>query len=388
MDFKTMTNEELEQRRSQIATELDAPEADLDALESEIRGINEEIETRKADEAKRVEIRKAVANGAGLPVKEIKEEKHTMTINEVRAMPEYVEAYANYIKTEKDDECRALLTTNVVGENPGTVPVPVILEERIRTNWEKNGLLDLVRKTYIRGNVKVGFEVSATPAVIHDEGAAAPTEEQLVLGVVELIPVSVKKWITISDEAMDMGGEDFLYYIYDELTYQIAKCAENSLLHLVVDADASASKTAVSVSQITSDGKDIVSIVFNAIARLSDEATNPVIVMNKQTYAAFRSAQLSANYAVDPFDGLPVYFNSSLKALNASANGDCWLIVGDFGRGAQANFPNGDEIRIKRDDLSLAEKDLVKFVGREYVALNLVSDKCFTRVVYGTGTGA
>ena len=49
MDFKTMTNEELEQRRSQIATELDAPEADLDALESEIRGINEEIETRKAD---------------------------------------------------------------------------------------------------------------------------------------------------------------------------------------------------------------------------------------------------------------------------------------------------------------------------------------------------
>lgn len=388
MDFKAMTNEELEQRRSQIATELDAPEADLDALESEIRGINEEIETRKADEAKRVEIRKAVANGAGLPVKEIKEEKHTMTINEVRAMPEYVEAYANYIKTEKDDECRALLTTNVEGVNPGTVPVPVILEERIRTNWEKNGLLDLVRKTYIRGNVKVGFELSATPAVIHDEGAAAPTEEQLVLGVVELIPVSVKKWITISDEAMDMGGEEFLYYIYDELTSQIAKCAENSLVKLVVDGDTTASKTSVSVSELTSDGKDITGVVFNAISHLSDEATNPVIVMNKLTYAAFRSAQLSANYAVDPFDGLPVYFNSSLKAVNAATTGDCWLIVGDFGRGAQANFPNGDEIRIKRDDLSLAEKDLVKFVGREYVALNLVNDKCFTRVVYGTGTGA
>lgn len=387
MDFKTMTNEELEQRRSQIATELDAPEADLDALESEIRGINEEIETRKADEAKRVEIRKAVANGAGLPVKEIKEEKHTMTINEVRAMPEYVEAYANYIKTEKDDECRALLTTNVAGANPGVVPVPVILEERIRTNWEKNGLLDLVRKTYIRGNVKVGFELSATPAGIHTEGQPAPNEEQLVLGVVELIPASIKKWITISDEALDMTGEDFLYYIYDELTYQIAKATEEQLVTGITQLSTTASANAVSVSELTSDGTDIMGVVFNAIAHLSDEATNPVIVMNKLTYAAFRSAQLSANYAVDPFDGLPVYFNSGLEALDGAEAGHCWLIVGDFGRGAQANFPNGDEIRIKRDDLSLAEQDLVKFVGREYIALNFVGDKCFTRVVYGTGDG-
>lgn len=387
MDFKTMTNEELEQRRSQIAAELDAPEADLDALESEIRGINEEIETRKADEAKRVEIRKAVANGAGLPVKEIKEEKHTMTINEVRAMPEYVEAYANYIKTEKDDECRALLTTNAEGEFPGTVPVPVILEDRIRTNWEKNGLLDLVRKTYIRGNVKIGFELSATGAVFHAEGTDAPAEEQLTLGVVELIPGSIKKWITISDEAMDMGGEAFLYYIYDELTNKIAKAAEDALVGLVVNAETTAGANAVSVTELTSDGTDIMGVVFEAVANLSDEATNPVIVMNKLTYAAFRSAQLSANYAVDPFDGLPVYFNSDLKALGAANTGDAWLIVGDFGRGAQANFPNGDEIRIKRDDLSLAEKDLVKFVGREYIALGLVSDKCFTRVVYGTGDG-
>jgi hypothetical protein len=58
------------------------------------------------------------------------------------------------------------------------------------------------------------------------------------------------------------------------------------------------------------------------------------------------------------------------------------MIVGDFAAGAQANFPNGDEINIKRDDLSLAEKDLVKLVGREYVGLGVVGDHCFCKVVF------
>ena len=36
---------------------------------------------------------------------------------------------------------------------------------------------------------------------------------------------------------------------------------------------------------------------------------------------------------------------------------------------------------IKVDDLSLAEKDLVKFVGREYVAHDVVAPKAFAKIV-------
>ena len=39
MNFKEMTIEQLEERRAAIATELDAPEADLNALEEEVRAI-------------------------------------------------------------------------------------------------------------------------------------------------------------------------------------------------------------------------------------------------------------------------------------------------------------------------------------------------------------
>ena len=380
MDIKEMSVEELMERRTAIAAEIDAPEADLDALEAEARSINEEMENRKAAEDKRMEIRNAVAQGDGEVTEKFEtEERKEMTLEEIRSSKEYVNAFANYIKTGKDDECRAILLSQNV--NGGQVPVPSIVEGRIRTAWERLGLMDLVRKTYVRGNLRIGFELSATGAVVHTEGTTAPSDETLTFGVVELKPESIKKWIKISDEAMDMGGEEFLYYIYDELTYQIAKKAQEVMLGKIVALTASATSTAVGVGIVA--GTPTVGLVAQALGKLSDEAANPVIVMNKGSWAAFKAAQAANGYNYDPFEGLPVHFDNSLPAYTASGTtGSTWLIVGDFGRGAHANFPNGDEITIKYDDLSLAESDLVKLVGREYVGIGIVGDHAFCKVTF------
>lgn len=380
MDIKEMTVEELMERRAAIGTEIDAPEADLDALEAEARSINEEIESRKAAEEKRNEIRNAVAQGDG-EIKEtfeINEERKEMTLEEIRSSKEYENAFAEYLKTGKDDECRAaLLTANVSGQ----VPVPAYVEDRIRTAWSRLGLMDLVRKTYIKGNLKVGFELSADGAVVHTEGSAAPSDETLTFGVVNLTPVSIKKWIKISDEAMDLKGAEFLDYIYDEITYRIAKKAQEELIAKITACTASATASTAGVGVVA--GTPSVGLVAQAIGALSDEAANPVVVMNKGSWAQFKAAQYAASYAVDPFEGLPVYFENTLPAYTASGTtGSTWLIVGDFGQGAQANFPNGDEITIKFDDLSLAESDLVKIVGREYVGLGVVADHAFCKVTF------
>lgn len=378
MELKEMSIEQLEERKAAIVAELDAPEADLDALESEVRGINEEIESRRAAEAKRVEIRSAVAQGQGEVIETVKvEERKEMNLEEIRSSKEYIDAFANYIKTNDDKECRALLLTENVS---GQVPVPSIIEGRIRTAWEKLGLMNLVRKTYVRGNLRVGFELSATGAVVHTEGTTAPDDETLTIGVVEMIPQSIKKWIKISDEAMDMGGEEFLYYIYDELTYQIAKKAQEQLISKITALTASATSTAVGVGVVA--GSPSVGIVASAIGTLSDEASNPVCVMNKATWAQFKAAQYANGFNVDPFEGLPVYFDSDLPVYSTSGTaGNTWMIVGDFS-GAHANFPNGDEIKIKYDDNSLAESDLVKIVGREYVALGITQDHAFCKVTF------
>lgn len=375
MGFQNWTIDALEKRKAEIAIEIEKDGADLDALNNEVREINAELEKRKADAAKREEIRKAVA-GSPNPGERVVEEADKPAEN-VRNSKAYIDAYANYIKTGDDSECRALLTTNASGQ----VPVPEYIEGRIRTAWERSGLMDLVRKTYIRGNVKVGFELSATDAVIHTEGSAAPTEEVLTFGIVSMIPSSIKKWITISDEAMDMGGTEFLDYIYDELTYKIARKAQSELIAKVVAATASATSTAVGVGVVA--GTPSLGVVAEALGTLSDEAANPVIVMNKATWAQFKAAQYDGNFNVDPFEGLDVHFESTLPAFSTSGTtGSTWMIVGDFGVGAQANFPNGDDITIKYDDLSLAEKDLVKLVGREYVALGVVADHAFCKVTF------
>ena len=379
MELKEMMVEELLERRSAIAEEVNADDADLDALEEEVRAINAELEARKEAEAQKAEIRAEVANGAGEVRETIStEEVKKMTNEEIRATHEYNVAYANYIKTEDDRECRALLTENVSGD----LPVPSYVEGRIRTAWQRNGLMDLVRKTYIRGNLKIGFELSATAATVHTESTSPIAEEVLALGVVNMVPASIKKFIRISDEAMDLGGEEFLDYIYDELAYQIAKKAQSELINKITALTASATTNAVGVGVVA--GTPSVGLVAQALGSLSDEAANPVIVMNKGSWAQFKAAQYANGFNVDPFEGLPVHFDNSLPAYTSAttlASGTAWMVVGDFGQGAHANFPNGDQIRIKFDDLSEAEADLVRIVGREYIALGVVADHAFAKIV-------
>lgn len=376
MSDKTM--EELVERRAQIAIEIDGEDADLDALEAEARAINEEIETRKANEAKRNEIRAKVASGEGEDRKTFEEVEKKMTLEEVRSSKAYVDAFAEYIKSGDDKEVRALLTENV----SGVVPVPTVTEERIRTAWSRLGLIDLARKTYIRGNLRIGFELSASEAVIHTEGSDAISAETLTFGVVTLLPQSIKKLVQLSDEVMDLKGSEFLDYVYDEITYQIAKKAQKQMLASIVALTASATPTAVSVPAVV--GTPTVGVIAEAIGNLADNAESPVVVMNKGTWSQFKAAQYAGSFNVDPFEGLPVYFDNSLAAYTSSLNtGTTWAIVGDFGVGAHVNFPNGDEINIKFDDITAASADLVNIIGREYVGIGIVSDKAFVKLTKG-----
>lgn len=377
MDIKEMTIEELEERKSAIVAELDNEGADLDALEEEMRSIKAEMEERAAAEAKRNEIRAAVANGAGTVIKTVeKEERKVMTEAEIRNSKEYINAYAEYLKTEDPSECRALLTTNAAS---GTVAIPDMVYDLVKTAWEKEGIMSRVRKAYVKGNLKVGFEISATGAVIHTEGGNAVTEESLVLGTVNLVPTSIKKWISVSDEALDLRGEAFLQYIYDELTYQIAKKAADTVVAKIIACGTESTTTCVSVPVITATSASV-GLIASAIAELSDEAANPVVIMNKSTWGAFKNAQYANKFNADPFEGLDVVFNNTIKSIDAASSGDTFAIVGDLDHGALANFPNGEGIDIKVDETTLMTSDLVRVLGREYVGIGIVAPKAFVKI--------
>ena len=382
MNLKELEASALEARKAEIASECEKDDANLDALLEEVRAINEELESRAAEEAKKAELRTLVATEeVGEEVATIdftEERKETPTMEmEIRNSAEYVNAFAEYIKTGNDKECRALLSENSAAG--GTVAVPELVYDIVKNAWEKEGIMRLVKKTYLRGNLKVSFEVSADPAVVHTTEGSAVTEESLVLGTVSLIPKSIKKWISVSDEALDLRGEEFLRYIYEELTYRIAKKAADELLAKIEACGTQTTTGGVGVANITAATIEM-GTVADAIAHLSDQAANPVIIMNKLTYSAFKAVQYANGFGADPFEGLPVLFNNSITAFSAASTGDTYAIVGDLGEGALANFPNGEDINIKYDDLSLAEKDLVKIVGRQFVGLGVVGPNAFARI--------
>lgn len=378
MEIREMTSADIESRMSEIRGLLNDENCNIDELTEEVN----QLEARKLElkeiAEKRSNIEQLVNDNVNTEVVEevSTEEIRTMEQKiEVRNTAAYIDAYAEYIKNDDATECRSLLSEN----GSGTVAVPDLVVDIVKTAWDKEGLMSKVKKTYLAGNIKVGFEISADGAVIHAEGSAAPAEENLVLGTTTLVPQSIKKWITISDEAMDLRGAAFLQYIYDELAYQIAKKAADTLVAAIEASPAVSSATAPAVAVVSQPTIGLDTIA-QAIAALSDEAINPTVVINKATYAAFKAVQYSGNYPVDIFEGVDVVFNNSVKSYAAAGSGDTYAIVGDFEFGAMANFPNGQEIKFVFDDKSLAEKDLVKIVGREYVALGVVAPNAFVKI--------
>ena len=327
-------------------------------------------ETTEVEERSSVELRKIERNEGEKKMEELRNSK------------EYIEAYADYIKTGEEKELRALITTGGYATgNSATVEVPDMVYDIVKTAWERDDLMARVRTLSVKGNFKVQFEASAGDATVHQEGNSAVSEESLVLGVVTLTPVSIKKWISVSDEAIDMRGEAFLRYIYDELTYKIAKKCANELISKIAQLPQSLSANDDGVYDTVSAAKiteaPAIGTIAKAISNLSDEARDITIVMNKLTWGAFKDAAANANYPVDPFEGIKPIFNNSLPAYSAASANAVYCIVGDFNHGAIANYPNGEGIEIKLDDTTLMTSDLVRILGRRYVAAAPVADKAF-----------
>ena len=380
MKLEDMTLADVDARLAEIEAELETRSGEeLDALKAEVVSLQErkavlaDLEERQAN-AKALEEQRATE-----PVKEIetrKEEKTMKTIEEYRNSEEYINAYAEYIKTGKDEEVRKLLTTNV--GDAGQVAVPDFVYDIIKTDWLKSGILRLVKRISVQGNMKVQFELSAGDAVIHNEGSGAVSEEELTLGIVTLVPESIKKWISISDEVNDMKGEAFLRYIYDELTYKITRKAESILINKIKNLSTSASANAVNAKKVKAGAA--LGTIATALGQLNAEAVNPVIVMNPATKAAFKAAVYAGQFNADPFEGLTVYLSNDLPAISAASENDVYAIVGDFGYGALANFPNGEATEIKFDDKTLMTEDLIKILGREYVAIEPIACRAFVNI--------
>lgn len=373
-DFKDMDVAQLETRKAELgAMTTDNSLEELEAAADEIRAINAELEARRNAEAERRAAAAAIIEGAGEIVTAAPETIRKDTDKmEIRNTPEYINAFAQFVRTGDDRECRSLLTENVTG---GTVAVPEFVLDIVKNAWERNEIINRINKTEFKGNLKVNFEKVAGAATKHTEGGTAVPEETLTLGIVNLIPANYKKWIGVSDEVLDMRGEAFLRYVYDELSTKIVKAICDDLVNAIQNPASGSPNVTIT------SGATALNSVLTGRSYISDEADgDAVVILNRTTWAAIEGARLSAGYAVDPFYGLPVIMNSTV--------GTDKVIVGSLSRGAILNTPDGFDVKINVDDKTLATQDMNRIIGRLYAAVGVVAPNAFAVVTIGKGGGA
>jgi len=271
MELKEMTVEQLEERKAAIAAELDNDDADLDALESEARGIKEELESRKAEAAQREEIRKAVAKGEGTVIKtfEIKEERKEMFGIETK---EYRDAFMANLVGRATPEQRAVLADNsAYGDG---LALPVALDEQI---WDQvNNDHPILRDVAIlRSGIAIKV-TQMTPAAVTKKMDSAASSEQTITGVdVNLVGADYHTYVTLSyaEAKMSQGAmESFLVReVADALGDALAKDVFARIL-----SDATTAQKVTATSDLFTDVK--------AALALATQARRPVVYAPSSSY--------------------------------------------------------------------------------------------------------
>ena len=366
MDIKEMTMEQVEARAEEIREALTAEDADLEALNAEADQL---AERRAAIIAEQRDAMKAVAAGAGKLIEE-REEKDTMTIKEVRESKEYLNAYANYMKTNDDTECRMLISENAGLVEGSRVPVPVFVENIVAESLKASKIIDRASVIEAKGNVKVPVEISAPMAVVHPEGTAAITEEALELAMVEITPMTAKKLVRFTDEVLDnMNGEAFLRYLYDEVARGVRKFVETTGINFIMSGT---SQGAEVITGVIPDGDPAIGDIVALRALIQSDAEDLVVITDPATYAAYKQLAMNAHYGVDPFDGLEVIITNNMPIVDGAS----FIIVGDL-KGLMFNFPNGREVEMKYDDKTEMAADVVRLLGRLPFGVGLVGNHYF-----------
>lgn len=376
MEIKDMTTQDIEVRSAEIEKEI-AEGGDVETLSAEV----EALEERKAQIEKEAEERKALLNEVAKTSKEVepmRKEKETM--EEFRNSKQYIDAYARYIKTGDDRECRTLITTNatIEGSNAG-LPIPTFVADIVAGEFRRSEIVDGFRKMRAKGNVKVPVEISAPAAEVHRErgmGNNEVAEENLIIVSVSLDAIAYKKWVGITDEALDvelMDSRSYLEYIFEEISRGILKARENKFFESVYSTPSTSQTPDIIAPKVTAATRSISDFV-NARAKLNADARDLVVIITPAEYAAYKALQLGAQYPIDIFDGMKVIVRDFPNTVT-----DTRAIVGDL-RGYMENLPNGEEITFKKDETTLMTSDIVRVLGRLPASVGVVGNRYFVKV--------
>lgn len=232
---------EIDARLAEIRSAIQAPDADLNALQTEMNSLLEERARVVAAAEQRREMLEAIANGtaqgvtppAGTPNNQGSEER------DVLATPEYRSAFLHHLMgiplnaaeraAMEEAEQRAALTS--AAASAGAAIPTETQNEIVRRLAQVAPLIGEITLFNIPGNVTIAVEsATTTDGAYHAEGAAA-SEASDTLVSVNLTGFEAIKLLSISAKVKYMTVNAFEAWLVDNLTDGIAYLIENWIVN-------------------------------------------------------------------------------------------------------------------------------------------------------------
>ena len=232
---------EIDARLAEIRTAIQAPDADLNALQTEMNSLLEERARVIAAAEQRRAMLDAIANGtaqgitppAGTPDNQGSEER------DVLATPEYRSAFLHHLMgiplnaaeraAMEEAEQRAALTS--AAASAGAAIPTETQNEIVRRLAQVAPLIGEITLFNIPGNVTIAVEsATTTDGAYHAEGAAA-SEASDTLVSVNLTGFEAIKLLSISAKVKYMTVNAFEAWLVDNLTDGIAYLIENWIVN-------------------------------------------------------------------------------------------------------------------------------------------------------------
>ena len=299
-----MTHAEIEQRKAEIAAELEKPEADVDALENEVRELNRQDAENRAAAAAQEALRNDIANGnANTKVITDTEVKHMEDRIYGIESKEYRNAWLKHLagQTMTEVEERAYTQANADA-------VPVIVADHFYAKLKKLApMLSEITLMRVAGNIKFVAEGNRAAAdAPHTENSAltpaADTMVTVTLGAKEFVKI-----IQISKSALNQNIDQFEDWLVEILSGDIARAIDNYILNDTTNGVAAITYT-TGTNQILNTATtgytyknlcDLVKLLpagydpeakfitnkatlYGQLAQIVDSANRPVFVMNPE----------------------------------------------------------------------------------------------------------
>ena len=345
-DFSELNAEQLEARKAELLSELDAPETrdamqaeDMENRQAEILAIDAEIENRKQAAAE--EERKAAEVARMEGEKIIKEEKRmSFEVN----TPEYRDAFLRNLQhKELSVEERTALSH-------GDYAIPQETANKIWGKLELYPILNAIDVMHIPGTVVLPVEGTVNNAAVVAMGTAA-TDSADSLAKVNLGIYKIIKTIEITADVAAMAVPAFEDWLVDRLANKLFR----KIADLVVVGTGSGTLTGLHTITAMSTDYTSTGVVYgdllNIVAELPAEyLPNAKWIMSRQTFwGGVKALNSSSDVRVVNTDvGSPAAYNVLGFPVIIDDNASTDIYFGDLKEGYVLNF--GKDVAVDRDE--------------------------------------